>query len=360
MSEIVPSNNVSMTFGNREDISALSRRIKAMVPGGDKLKEDEALALAQVSLACQLNPFIGEVWYIPGKGPMVGIRGARRYAKEQIVKEGGADAYYWMDVQPCPPDEAGAEAGDVHSAFKCELYDSVSTTHYTTELTTLINNLRSGGSKDPVGEARQIVGNRPVWVGYGFSTKGESTRMNKLQAARKRAESDAIKRRFDIPFGAGVSEFDTSGESPEVVEGTAVTVKRTPEKIMEEMGVPIVRPYTPEQLKDRLHEIANEHGKAGKLTATAQQRGLLAGQLDECFAPDPTADRIRHSVMKWLAGCDSTKDLPAVYVLAMLDWLEPKKDTGGSYSPSALAIKEANAVWSQALKDAGQTQLPGI
>ena len=47
---------------------------------------------------------------------------------------------------------------------------------------------------------------RPI-IGYGVCRKGDSTKMEHLQCAMKRAEADALKRAYDLPFA--VTEFET-------------------------------------------------------------------------------------------------------------------------------------------------------
>lgn len=201
-----------ITFGQSADIVALSKRIKIMVPGGSKLSDNEAMALAQVSQVTRLNPFIGEVWYIPGRGPMIGIKGARRMDQEAVTLKGG---YSFPLFTPCSGDEAGAnetQMKDIHAAFKCEITDSLAIASYQKLFLETINSLRSAECKDPVGEAKQIVGPRPVWTGYGFSTRAEESRMNKVQLAQKRAEANALGRRIIIPFGVEVSSSENAVE----------------------------------------------------------------------------------------------------------------------------------------------------
>lgn len=208
------SDLVVSTYGGRTDIVSLAQRIKIMVPGGNKLNDAEAQALAQVSIVTQCNPFIGEIWYIPGRGPMIGIKGARRHGNEQIEQAGGKDAYWAPELIACTPEEAGAkDVKDVVGCYKCVITDSVSTGLFQRMFIDTVNSLRAAGSKDPVGEAREIVGRRPQWVGYGFSTASEQSRMNKQALARKRAEADALKQKFDIPFGAEVAAGDTAIEA---------------------------------------------------------------------------------------------------------------------------------------------------
>ncbi len=44
-------------------------------------------------------------------------------------------------------------------------------------------------------------------------------------------------------------------------------------------------------------------------------------------------------------------------VVVLLDWLKPEKDSTGDFNPAIMAVKEANAVCVQSLKDAGQMSL---
>jgi hypothetical protein len=199
-----------LTFGDSDEIQQFAARIKLMMRGGDKLTGPEALALAQVSKVTGLNPFIGECWYIPGSGPMIGIAGARRLDQEQTAKKGG---YSFPIVAPCSPEEAGAlehEVKDIAAAFKTEIQDSAATADYQKLFVETLQCMRQAGVEDPFSAAKEICGPRPIWTGYGFSKKNEQTRMNKTQAARKRSEADALKKRIVVPFGVQVAELDVA------------------------------------------------------------------------------------------------------------------------------------------------------
>lgn len=208
------STTVIQTYGNSEEIYSLAKRIKIMVPGGNKLSDHEAQALAQVSLVTQCNPFIGEIWYIPGRGPMIGIKGARRHGNQQIFEAGGKEAFWVPDLRPCSGEEAGykGEIKGLEAAYTCVITDSVSSRAFQQMFLETINSLRAAGSKDPVGEAREICGKRPEWIGHGFSTVAEQSKMNKQALAMKRAEADALKKKFDIPFGTEVAAGDNASE----------------------------------------------------------------------------------------------------------------------------------------------------
>lgn len=198
-------------LGTQDDIMRMASRIKLMVKGGDKLTNGESMALAQVSLITKLNPFIGEVWYIPGKGPMVGIAGARKYNNEQAAAHEG---YTFPVSTPVSAEEAGATAEEIKAgvaaAYRVDIYDSVATEKYQKFFLETLKALREAGSKDPFGDAKEICGPKPVWTGYGYSTRAEQSRMNKQALAMKRAEADALKRKIVIPFGGEVASSDVA------------------------------------------------------------------------------------------------------------------------------------------------------
>lgn len=226
LTEIVKARpDADIAYGNREEISALAKRIKTMLPGGEKLSENESLALAQVATVTKLNPFVGEVWYIPGKGPMVGIKGARRLENEETRNKNG---YSWMQFDVISPEDSGApDPKNVFRAYKCTINDVNATKAYLAVFHDALEMLRGAQSKDPYMEAKEICGPRPVWEGYGFSLIGEPSRMNPDALARKRAEADALKKRIVLPFGTEVSPQDSDfieGEITEVAKPESVAV----------------------------------------------------------------------------------------------------------------------------------------
>lgn len=111
---------------------------------------------------------------------------------QEQSKAGGG--FSFVEIVPCPPSETGATEADVVAAFKAIAHDSRATRDYQKLFTETISSLRAAGSTDPVKEVREILGPRPEWVGYGYSTKSETSRMNKTQLARKRAEADSLKK----------------------------------------------------------------------------------------------------------------------------------------------------------------------
>ena len=228
---IQPTN---MILGEYGEIETFAKRIKQMMRGGEKLSVNDVMSLAQFSKVTGLNPFIGECWWIPGSGAMVGIAGARRLEQEQARQTGSSSS---PNFSVCDAQEAGAtevELKDVIAAFRCEINDSHASWEYVKMFTATLDSLRAAGVGDPVPVAREICGPRPSWVGYGYSKKSEPSRMNKIQLARKRAEADALKKRIVIPFGAEIAESDVA---PDYVDATEEPKqRRTVDQNLKELG----------------------------------------------------------------------------------------------------------------------------
>ena len=238
-------NSVDLVFGTSGDLKAFAQRIKLLCKGGEKLTDNEAMALAQVATVTHLNPFIGEVWYIPGKGPMVGIAGARHVDQE------GTSGYSTVTHYSCSPEEAGAteaELKDVVAAFRAEISDSAATLDYQRMFTETLKSLRESGVADPVAVAREICGPRPMWIGWGYSKKSEQSQMNKTQLARKRAEADGLKKKIVIPFGGTVAETDVS---PDYVEAQPEPAQKRSEA-------------------ENMHDIGYEEGEVKPITQAAE------------------------------------------------------------------------------------------
>ena len=200
-------------YGDDKQIEEAKRRLITMYfPGGKKLSENEARALAQISVTYGLNPMNGELWLLPS-GPMVGIKGLRRKAREQLqnVKDGN----FWTNFVPLGPKDCDALKIPTGAlAFECRLFDTQTIATYVTTIKTL----KDAGM--PWETIMQIVGAQPYTSGYGYWKSGETTKMTPVQCSMKRAEADAIKRRFDIEFGKGVMvEAQEGAPDPDTIAG---------------------------------------------------------------------------------------------------------------------------------------------
>ena len=337
--------NAIQTYGTNDELTMMARRFKTALRGGDKLNNSELIALAQITNITRLNPFIGELWYIPGKGPMIGIAGARRLWNEKSTEGGG-----WSSVVivPCSGEEAGytGDIKDLAAAFKATAHDSGATAQYQKMFNETIKVMHENGSKDPFGDAKQICGPRPQGEGYGFSTVSETSRMNKTQLARKRSEADALKKCINVPFGLEVSaEYETApaeySANTEAVTGVIVDD--------EEQSHPIERPYTPEQLKMKLQEIKIQ---LANYPAKGTEAQTVAMNLNDCFGGNEAK---RKAVLFFLTGHVSAKEIDIETLKALKKWINPTKTDSG-WIMDELSIKEAHAVYTHAMKESGQTE----
>ncbi len=189
-----------------------------------------------------------------------------------------------------------------------------------------------------------------AWIGYGSDYSVPDKAVYK-------AITSGHKYYLMKLLNIGAGNEDSEHDEPEPVIRTPVA---PPAQVQVQATngthTPTTRPYQPATLRTGLHKAMRE-AHAGK-TATDNQRSLAVGMLNQCFANEH-AEANRHTFQKWIFGVDSSKDLPGPAVLALLDWLKPTKDSGGAYSPSDMAVREALAVIGQAVIDAGQLQLPG-
>jgi hypothetical protein len=78
--------------------------------------------------------------------------------------------------------------------------------------------------------------------------------------------------------------------------------------------------------------------------------------VEQCFAGDPASTEKRHAVTKWLTGRESLKDLDDATAWALFRWLnaQPVPDGSGEWQPDNLAVREAQAIYTEAQKAAGQ------
>lgn len=118
------------------------------------------------------------------------------------------------------------------------------------------------------------------------------------------------------------------------------------------------RPYSPEMVRDKITEVA-AFPKYDGYEASDAQRQLLRYGLELCFAGDKESGDKRHTVLNFIAGTTSTKEVSGAVLKAMLDkWLEIEKDDDtGDYSVSDMAVTEAQTIFTEALAGEGQKAL---
>lgn len=320
-------------WGDRNEIREIARRVQLMAPGAKKLNENEALALAQGAVAHGLDPFNGEIWFIPGSGLMAGIKGLRKAARQQI------DGNFWPEFEEVtdPDERARLLIPEGALAYKCFIRDSDTIRTYSEGW----KKLNEAGV--PVELIPDVLGRKPYTLGIGYLKKGESTRMDPVQCAMKRAEADAIKRRFDLPFAIPSQPNDM----PIIIDGEWVEATDEDDDLGNRAaeGSAVLygedeRPRSPEKLNRFLVEKSLDMKAKGLTRIEQTQRGVMVGVLNRIFA-GPNADEDRHALCKEIFDEASSKKLKAYQVGAINYWLDTKKDSGGEYVPDPMSVTEA-------------------
>jgi len=207
--------------------------------------------------------------------------------------------------------------------------------------------LRRAGAEWGIG--RYLYHMPRIWVGYNPQTK----KLNETPAIPKWALP------YDLQNGDGdsrpeeiTSAGDDIGEDTE--NALAGNGAKDPEPI-KPLDLRVPRPLDPEYLRKSLAMKADSYSKGN---CSVEQLGLAVGMLESCFAGDQASTEKRRSVFVYLFGVDSGSNLRNGEILALLDWLNPTKDSGGAYSPDSMAVKEAQAIIRQHMLESGQKELP--
>lgn len=225
--QIVPAATAAISnWGSRDEVRELNERLTRMalsLPGGARLDRQSILALAQASIAHNLNPLNGEIWIIPGSGLMIGIKGLRKKAREQLGPGGNFEVSYRLIVNPEEKAALNIPAGAI--AYETTLTDSASIETYVQQ------NERLLSKGMPWERVAEMMGPRPCSKGIGFALPSEKSKMGTAQLAMKRAEAHVIKQKFDVNF----ADVDPADESPitfggEWIENGTPPAERTAEE----------------------------------------------------------------------------------------------------------------------------------
>lgn len=183
---VTVGNRAIAEYGERDAIRELGERLRRFLPSGDKMTDGDALSFAQAAFALDLNPFAGEIWYIPGVGIVTGIAGYRKMARRQ-----GPFVAQSRQMTPQEREDHNLKPGDLGAI--CELYRP--------------DQLRDAVAVNEA--AGQIVIPIAPTIGVGIWRAAEmATRSGRQKApptarswrwiAEKRAEADALRKSFDL------------------------------------------------------------------------------------------------------------------------------------------------------------------
>lgn len=168
----------------------------------------------------------------------------------------------------------------------------------------------------------------------------KSIREGKPGTSVKRDVAEFAEPAFEGENGETEPEYDIEAPA-EVVES-----EESPE--YEAVDVAAVR--------TRLLQHAAKFSKTAKVSEG--QRGLLVGKL--CEALQTKDEHIRHLVLKWIMGKESSRDLSYGEVGALLKWLVDGQDSTGDYPLKADGLKELLAIERVARVDAGQLAMAEV
>lgn len=214
--------SMEVLLPDRATLLDLSKRISVMLPGGNKLNDGERFALAQIAAMHGLDPFNGEVWYIPERGPMIGIKGLRKKARQQV------QGNFWVEFRELDEAERARYGIEQNAlAFEARLFDSENIRTYCS----MVDQMTKSGV--PWESVREMIGDKPYTSGIGVLRQSERTKMERVQCAMKRAEADAIKRRFDVPLGIGVDvDTDEDGSSGAKTDVNVIDQEIDPDDVL--------------------------------------------------------------------------------------------------------------------------------
>ncbi|HOD52907.1 MAG TPA: hypothetical protein PKJ08_00130 [Candidatus Cloacimonadota bacterium] len=355
----------------------LFEQLRLMISGGQRLTDNEALALANFAIKEGLDPMNGECWLLKSRNPdgtykiagiMVGIKGLRRKAQEALdkISPGNFFNISYKDINP--------PSNEYEIAIEATLNDSVSTRQYI-ENRQLAYQMMKDMPGDKYDAINKMVGESgPKWIGYGFYRKDEHNismdkKFTPRERAMKRAEASVIRQRFNLNYNyrddnGAVIEI-TQGEKAqsqhdappamtfEIPNEIISTAAEKPSTRSSDQTITMPRPMQPEDLKTWL----NAEVKSITAPANDRQRALLRGVLEGCFGGTyENPEAMRHMVTNYLTGNQSVRDLTDAWVLCLLNrWLKPVKDSGGLYRADPIANKEANLI-AEMLRDAQDSQ----
>lgn len=182
---------------------------------------------------------------------------------------------------------------------------------------------------------------------------GENENAVTVSGHDRQAEEDLEKDFDEEGFEDGDFTEEPGGleEAAEALGGVIVP----PEEEQKPQNGNGFRPYSPEQLKLRIEALRMEF-ESRNGAPSREQRNMIAPNMEMLFVGQDGPDQLRHTVLKYLLGKSSTKDLTSAEVLAIRKWLDVR-EVNGEWLPSEMAVKEAQSVLTAALEVAGQQRL---
>lgn len=256
---------IAPIYGERSEVRELVERLRAGYPDAKKIPARGFVALATMALAHGLDPWNGEVWIIYNEHKddtsiHVGIKGLRKAARKQLPER---EHYYtrFKRILPGEYKELGLP-DNTELAERCFITRTDVAGRYMELLEKMI------ALTGDVSQAIEHLGPIPAYEGIGVVLKGDKSQMTRPQLVKKRAESDALKRAFDLPFDPPTNHEDDdviNGEAWETNNGGKPELKLVPppvepveEKPTDEKPTPEPEPEPEAEPEAKVEEPASE------------------------------------------------------------------------------------------------------
>lgn len=359
---------ISLYYGERSEIRELVDRMRAGLPNALAVPDSGIRALATAAYAHDLDPWNGEIWviYNENKGEtslMAGVKGLRKAAKRQLEER----HHYYLDFTPILPEEYpqyGLDTPDqygrlVELAEICHLRRGDACEQYSKTLRQIFDMCGSFET------AREMLGPMPVYVGIGVVRKGEKSKMERCQLVKKRAESDALKRAFDLPFSDRVSgngdNVTVGNAEDDAIEGEFQVMDEAPRSSgnghQEPNRVEIPeRPMEPKQLRGYFIVRSGERQPVHMTgPITDKQSKVLGGLVKGLFKGSATQDKDAAAYLEYVSGIKEVSGLGKYPASILIDLI--KADGDDEWSPSSEAKEEAQRILREVYKDQGQLDM---
>lgn len=224
-----PVSEILSNDQSREDLSNMAKQLTRYRVGKRTLAPEEAATFALFCYYGELNPWVGDAYWIDKVGPTLGINAVRRKAQEQLSRELGGNAGSIEIVEQRDAHDYEAEfdpaQGDI--AKFVAITTSRDKAEWKAAYLEVFRELRDGGLDAKLADERamMIAGKMPVWTGVGvvggdehFSGYEWDDKKNKPKTdengdviykqemwdrnerALKRAEKNAIKKKYPTTF----------------------------------------------------------------------------------------------------------------------------------------------------------------
>ena len=394
-------------WGNREEIDQTAKRIQEMLPG-QKLSYENALSVAQYAKLTGLNPFRGEFYAYEARGRLVlvdGYKALTRWAREQCAF---TDSYEPLGEDEMPENGTYGYRCSIlredaipilQALVKCgidfqEAFDKAASTAVgvVTRADTASREPPTGWTWDQVARKRALKNAlnishgapdlhelaRRSWNVNGTETieadwedvtatmsMEERERLAALtaQGRQHQAEQEPITAENAeeiLSKNRAILHGDSEDADWDAETSDAGEEEPEPQPKPKAKAATNGRPLEPDKVRGFITlKIAQGTEVRRTTPITDGHTKSIVDKLQACFAGQPDADLKRHSVTGWLIGKESVKDFVEAEYFALLDWLVPKERREyGTWDLHPAAYAEAAAILKEALKDAGQKELP--